>query len=131
MDKATFILGMERLVGVYGNTYYPRERKNIIWGRVKGLSNEKWIKILDYLIATRRTPPLLGEIDEAIIKVREASYAAEKSRFSNDVVGVFSYRDSDKTKRMMSHLFSFMNKEITREELEKILEALSNDTESR
>ena len=84
MTTIHFQSEIERLVKVFGDKAYPKERTKLIWDQVKYLSDEWMTNTVNYFIGYLRTPPLMAEFGEQVSRQREKDYSFTKSIHSRE-----------------------------------------------
>ena len=86
MNHMEFGEGMEKLKGQWPAAYQPY-RVKLFFGKVKHLSKERWLNIVDELISNHRQAPLANEILEVMRGLRP----------DENVIPIADFRDWNKS----------------------------------
>lgn len=78
MNSIHFENQLSRLIGMYGEKHFPKERSKRIWAIVKDLPDEWMTRTVDHFIDYEQYAPLRSKWDEAISKERERMHEQTK-----------------------------------------------------
>lgn len=84
MNEKEFQTQILRLIRVYGEPAYKTERTQLIWREMSSLPADSFCRVVDFLIAECRQPPMLKEFREAVSIEREKLHAKEKKDHTKD-----------------------------------------------
>jgi hypothetical protein len=77
VKKEHFQDQVKRLMGVFGEKYYPPERSAMFWKSYSHLRDETFQEVVNLLIATQRSAPMLDDFERCLTEVKKS----EQRRF--------------------------------------------------
>lgn len=79
MNPVNFQTEIQRLINVYGQKAYPRERTELIWQEVQQLSDRWFSWLIGHLIGDNERPPMVTVFREHSSREREKSHEKQKA----------------------------------------------------
>jgi hypothetical protein len=84
MNSEFFESQIRRLVAVYGEKAYPKERVRVFWNAMNELSNQWLERTVDHFVAYEQYAPLMEKWQDQISREREMIWKAEKKAHAKD-----------------------------------------------